>query len=399
MISEELYAIVPDDKETVTERNIESVKAAVLVHLYYEEQVDFYYSYLEKIPCFVDVVIISSKESILEYFVSDRFLKVKKENRGRDISALLVAAKDVVFQYEYICFIHDKKEKMPSTKAYVDLWRKNLWDNMLKSGIYIYNILEMFENDNKIGLLVPLPPHKRDAGRWLYASWGPNYENTKKLADELNIKVDISPELPPYTYSTAFWARTKVLEKLYLKDWKYTDFPNEPMQNDGEINHAIERIMQYLAEDAGCQVKIVLSSSFARHFISLLQGEMIEVWDKLKENFGIMTYQGLNNYHSRVKQVETFCRQCSEVYLYGAGKVGRECLRICQSLDIRPKGIIVTKIENAVDKKIEGVPLVPVCDIEPERNTGIIVSVDDRWRAEIVAELEKRKFYQYLLIE
>ena len=36
MISEELYAIVPDDKETVTERNIESVKAAVLVHLYYE---------------------------------------------------------------------------------------------------------------------------------------------------------------------------------------------------------------------------------------------------------------------------------------------------------------------------------------------------------------------------
>ena len=100
MISEELYAIVPDDKETVTERNIESVKAAVLVHLYYEEQVDFYYSYLEKIPCFVDVVIISSKESILEYFVSDRFLKVKKENRGRDISALLVAAKDFVFQYE-----------------------------------------------------------------------------------------------------------------------------------------------------------------------------------------------------------------------------------------------------------------------------------------------------------
>lgn len=399
MISGELYTIVSDDKQSVTERNIQEVKAAVLVHLYYEEQLDFYRTYLEKIPYFVDVIIISSKETILEHFVSDRFLKIKKENRGRDISALLVAAKDFVFQYEYICFIHDKKEKMPSTKAYVDLWRKNLWDNMLKSGIYIYNILEMFESDSEIGMLVPLPPHKRDAGRWLYASWGPNYQNTKKLAGELNIKADISKELPPFTYSTVFWGRTKILEKLYSKDWQYTDFPNEPMRNDGEINHAIERILQYLAEDAGYHVKIALSSSFARYFISLLHGEMIEVWDKMKDTFGIMTYQGLGQYNSRVKQVEKFSRLCSDIYLYGAGKVGRECLRICQSLDIRPKGIIVTKIEDAVDKEIEGVPLIPTCDVDLERNIGVIVSADSRWRSEIVAELEKRKFYRYLLIE
>lgn len=399
MISEDLYVVISDKQKAVTERNIEGVKAAVLVHLYYEEQLDFYREYLEKIPYFVDIIIISSKDTILDYFTADRFQKIKKENRGRDISALLVAAKDVIFQYEYICFIHDKKEKIPNQKTYVDLWRRNLWDNMLQSEIYIYNVLEMFESDSRIGMVVPLPPHKGDAGRWLYASWGPNYQNTCKLAHDLNITTDIAKESPPFTYSTVFWGRTKILEKLYLKDWKYTDFPDEPMRNDGEINHAIERILQYLAEDAGCQVKIALSSAFAGYFISLLHDEMSGLWNKMGENFGIRTYQGLNNYHSRVKQVEEFSRQCSDIYLYGAGKVGRECLWICQSLDIQPKGIIVTKIEDALDKEIEGVPLISVCDVNLEPNIGIIVSVDNRWQTEIAAELEKRNIYQYLLIE
>lgn len=398
MISEELYAIVSDDKKTVTERRIEDIKAAILVHLYYEEQLDFYWAYLEKIPHYVDIIIISAKDAILEYFASNRFQKVKKENRGRDISALLVAAKDYVFRYDYICFIHDKKEKVQSTKAYVDLWRKNLWDNMLQSDIYIYNILEMFEADKKIGMVVPLPPHRRDAGRWLYASWGPNYQNTRKLADELNIMADISEAAPPFTYSTVFWGRTKILQKLYLKDWQYTDFPDEPMQNDGEINHAIERLLQYLSEDADCQVKIVLSSSFARHFISLLHGEMIELWDKMRETFGIMTYQGLSNYNSRVDRIQKFSRQYSDIYLYGAGKVGRECLRICQSLNIQPRGIIVTKIEDTVDKDIEGIPLLSVYNVELSQDIGVIISTEHRWQAEIAAELEKRKFYQYLLI-
>lgn len=399
MVSGELYAVISDSKKAVTERKIERVKAAVLVHLYYEEQLEFYQAYLDKIPHYVDVIIISSKDTILESFASNRVRKIKKENRGRDISALLVAAKDIVFQYEYICFIHDKREKIPSQKAYVDLWRRNIWDNMLQSDIYIYNVLEMFESDREIGMLVPLPPHKGDVGRWLNASWGPNYQNTQALADELSITADISKESPPFTYSTVFWGRTNVLEKLFLKDWQYADFPDEPMRNDGEINHAIERILQYLAEDAGYQVKIALSSSFAGYFISLLHGEMNELWDGMGEAFGIRTYRGLSNYNSRIKRIERFSKECSGIYLYGAGKVGRECLEICRSLNLLPKGFIVTKIEDMADQEIDGIPVMSVCDVKLEQNAGVIVSTESRWQMEIVGELEKRKFYHYLLVE
>ncbi|MCM1251257.1 MAG: rhamnan synthesis F family protein [Clostridium sp.] len=191
-----MYHIISDNKKTTTELDIEKLKAAVLVHLYYDEQVEFYREYLERIPHFIDIILISSKDTILELFASDRFQKIKKENRGRDISALLVAAKDVLSQYEYICFIHDKKEKSLGTKAFVDVWRKNLWDNMLRSDIYIYNILELFESEKNIGMFVPLPPHKRDIGTWLHASWGSNYQNTRKLAETLGVMADISSAPP-----------------------------------------------------------------------------------------------------------------------------------------------------------------------------------------------------------
>ena len=113
----EIYKIIPDDKKVKTKTTAGIVKAAVLVHLFYEEQVEYSQKYLEKLPDNVDIVIISSKETILDRFQDDRYMKIKKENRGRDISALLIAARSVVFRYKYVCFLHDKKEKNPKDRS------------------------------------------------------------------------------------------------------------------------------------------------------------------------------------------------------------------------------------------------------------------------------------------
>ena len=163
----EEYCIIPDHKTVQTKSNVKTVKAAVLAHLFYEEQVDYCRKYLERIPDSIDVIIFSSKQGILNRFQNDRYIKIRKQNRGRDISALLVAAQKLIFQYKYICFVHDKKEKSPDDREYIDLWRKNMWDNMLQSSAFVYNVLDLFEENSKLGMLVPLPPHMGDKGVWL----------------------------------------------------------------------------------------------------------------------------------------------------------------------------------------------------------------------------------------
>lgn len=396
MISAESYYIISDNKESETAIAIKTLKAVILVNLFYEDQVDFYQTYLEKIPDYIDIFIISSKDIILNMFNDDRYQKRKKENRGRDISALLVTAKDIFFQYDYVCFIHDKKEKEPETKEYVDAWRKNMWDNMLQSSSYIYNILELLASIPSIGMLVPIPPYGRDSGMWLNGSWGNNFGNVKQLAGELDInEATICYESLPITYSTAFWAKSKALLKLFSKNWKYTDFPDEPMRNDGEINHAIERILEYVVKDAGFEVKIALSTSYAAFFISQLNAEIKNLWEQLDRTIGIRYYSGLDCYQFTVDKIRNFARKYDKIYLYGGGKKGKQCLTICRLIGIKPKGFIITNPEGI--NEVEGLPVLSSLDVELDESVGIIISVGIAFQQEVEEELKKRGFGEYVI--
>lgn len=393
----EEYCIISDHKTVQTKRNVKMVKAAVLAHLFYEEQVDYCRKYLERVPDSIDVVIFSSKQGILNRFRNDRYIKIGKENRGRDISALLVAARKLMFKYKYICFIHDKKEKSPDDREYIELWRKNMWDNMLQSSAFVYNVIDLFEENSKLGMLVPLPPHMGDKGVWLRGGWGNTFQQIRNLADEIGIESNICYEYPPFTYSTVFWARASVLERLFLKDWKYTDFPEEPMRDYGEVNHAVERILQYVVEDAGYETKIVLSSTFASGFIQQLKEEMSRLWSQLETVFGITQYSEIDQYSLRIKKVKQLKKKYTNIYLYGAGKAARDCLKMCFMLDIKPEGILVTDMGNT-HEFVEGIQVLPIAKFTPAEGSGIMITVYKKeYQDEMKKELKKRGFHEYMV--
>ena len=77
----EEYCIIPDHKTVQTKSNVKTVKAAVLAHLFYEEQVDYCRKYLERIPDSIDVIIFSSKQGILNRFQNDRYIKIRKQRQ------------------------------------------------------------------------------------------------------------------------------------------------------------------------------------------------------------------------------------------------------------------------------------------------------------------------------
>lgn len=391
-----LYTIISDEKENISHIINAGITAAVIIFLYYDEQVHEYNWYIQNIPEGIDIYIISPKESILQEFRSSRYIKVKKENRGRDISALLVCAEPFIFKYDYVCFIHDKKEKCCNDEDYIKLWKRNLWSNMLESKHYITNILESFQNDKALGMYVPLPPHKGDKGAWINGTWGKNYSNTHKLADLLNLHVNISEDEPPIALSTVFWARTCALKKLYGIKWKYKDFPDEPIRDDGEINHAIERIFQYVVQDAGYEVKVAISSSFAAEFFQQLQGELSYLWTSLNDNLGIRDYSDIKNYKERLEKIRDFKRINNQIYIYGAGRRCQDCLKICKVLNINPQGIVVSDGNGNIEN-VEGIPVITVEKFEQSPSRGIIVAVVEKYQEEIIATLEKNKINNYIL--
>ena len=126
-----------------------------------------------------------------------------------------------------------------------------LWRNTLGSREYIYNVLNLFETNPRLGLAVPPSPAHGQYTWVLGNGWSGNFTIVRDLARRLSLTVSIQEEDFPIASGSAFWCRKKALELLWNYPWKYDDFPEEPMAPDHEISHAIERIFPFVAQQAG----------------------------------------------------------------------------------------------------------------------------------------------------
>ncbi|MEA5040628.1 MAG: rhamnan synthesis F family protein, partial [Clostridiaceae bacterium] len=108
--------------------------------------------------------------------------------------------------------------------------------------------------------------------------WTICYDRTVSVAKQLGLHVDICPDKGIICTNSMFWARTKALDPLLRYEWKYEDFEGEPTPVDGALRHVIERILQFVAQDAGYYTGIVMTPEYAAiqtsAFFHLVQREM-----------------------------------------------------------------------------------------------------------------------------
>lgn len=267
----QLNYILPDAFSNPIDDIVNHKKIALVMHLHFPDLLDESFKYASSMPEEADIYITTGSEkmktAIQEAFKDIKCHKLEVlliQNRGRDVSALLVACKHVIPQYDYVCFTHDKKvaQLEPLTKGAG--WSYKCYENVLKNKHYVNNILDLFEKNPRLGLLTPPPPNHADYFHVLGKEWSGNVKGTKKLAKKLNLNVPIHKSMPPIApLGSIFWFRPIALKKLFDFDWQYEDFPEEPLKENGTISHAIERIHPFVAQDAGYYPAWALSTSFA----------------------------------------------------------------------------------------------------------------------------------------
>lgn len=380
-------------------------KSAVIIHLYYFDLLKGYLDYIDNIPEEIDVIVTSSENAILKelrerYAENKRISMIKKENRGRDISALLVACKDILSDYEYICFVHDKKPNRDYLEQDVENWNYNLWENMLSSSQYIRNVINYFEDNPDCGLLLPPEPFGEHLDAWQGFSWGNDhdYELTCELAQRLGINADIDWRYPSISIGSSFWVRVSAVTKLFKINWKYEDFVDEPMPLDGTISHAIERIIPYIVQDAGYLSKTVMTIEFSSimmsfaHYYAYLSASILNYYMCI---WGAKIGK-LEEYKGFIDDCLTLFKRYSKVYLFGAGHGGVECLNFCRSNSLFPTGFVVSNVSES--KEQNGLPIYRFDEIERGNNIGIIVSLlDEDMIREVTEMLDIAGFKDYIV--
>lgn len=262
-----LYYILPSK---YLNKNKLDCQAAVIMHIYYLDIIDESLKYALNIPEEIDIYITTPHKDKIEIMKSV-FKDIKNktefrviENRGRDVSSLLTGCADIISKYDYVCFYHDKKVGYVKPLSIGRSFAYKTAESALHNKIYIINILNLFENNDKLGMLTNTPPHGSIYYDTYGSEWGDNFENTKALAKKLNLNVPFDKTKPPVApLGTVFWFRTKAMKKLFDYNWKYEDFPKEPNGNDGTLLHAIERIYPYVVQDAGYYPAYVMPDTLA----------------------------------------------------------------------------------------------------------------------------------------
>ena len=253
-------------------------KIALVMHLYFEDLVGYCYKFALSMPQNSDVYITTDSDEkvqkIKEVFSEgpwNHFEVIKIENRGRDVSALLVGVSEKITDYDYVCFVHDKKVSQLDYGIKGAAFSDRCFRNLLGTKQMVQNIIELFEREPRLGMLFPPPPNHADYYPTLGNEWGPNYQCTAELYKKLELKCPISVHKEPRApFGTMFWFRPRALQKLLTFEWKYEDFPKEPNDIDGTLLHAIERIYPFVAQDAGYYSAWGLADEYARTEINNL---------------------------------------------------------------------------------------------------------------------------------
>lgn len=274
-------------------------KILLVIHIHFIDLITYCFRYASSMPEYADVYITTNsqnkKELIEQGFglLKCNSLKVVViENRGRDVSALLVATKKIINNYDYVCFVHDKKTLQVQPHSMGESFAYKCFDNTLCSPEFVLNVISTFDENPRLGLLTPPPPNNGSFFPTIGFEWGPNFEITKNLAVKLGLKVNMQESLEPVApLGTMFWFKPEALNALFAADWDYEDFPEEPNGYDGTLLHAIERIYPYVVQHEGFYPAWLFSDNFAKIEITNLHYMLREM-----TIIGMNKY-GFNNFH------------------------------------------------------------------------------------------------------
>ncbi|KAF5051441.1 Rhamnan synthesis protein F [anaerobic digester metagenome] len=247
-------------------------RIAVILHIYYEDQVeiiaDYCKNFTEKTDFYITTTNEETEAAIIEAFDA-RKLQYEcqiRPNVGVAMSTLWITYADITTsgKYEYICYFHDKKSPYSQFAVQGEQFATLCYENLFGSPAVVKNIINLLEENPRMGVVgAPMVYHSE---YYMVASrsWPGNYPNTVDLAKTLDINADINPnKYPVAPYGDMMWFRADALKKAIGHGFTYDDFDIK-YKPDFTILHAIERIYGLAAQDSGYYYAEVINSDWAR---------------------------------------------------------------------------------------------------------------------------------------
>ncbi len=272
---EELTIIDHDEIKRKSEKL--TSRAAMVCHVYYSEFIHEVLKHFRLMPANSTLLVSVASEDGAKYVenaikakkVANYKIKVVEKNQGRDMSSLFITFREEFLGEDIDVALRLHSKKSPQVAPHIsNSFREHLLENLIKNRAFVQRIVRLFEQNPKIGLV--LPPTIHIGFGTLGHSWFTNRIGVSKTAERLGLKVKLDDHTPVAPYGTMFWFRPKALLPMFAERWRWDEFNPEPNHVDGGLAHIMERLIGYVAQSEGFRVLHVANRRQAeRNYVKL----------------------------------------------------------------------------------------------------------------------------------
>ncbi|MDR7135203.1 FMN phosphatase YigB (HAD superfamily) [Lysobacter niastensis] len=222
-----------------------TLKTGVMAHVFYPDLIEEFAEYLQHIPV-PFVLMVSVMDQDARDKAEARFSRLSQvsalhirivPNRGRDIAPMLVTFRDEILALDLVCHIHTKKSLYTGNEQ--ENWRRYLLQSLLGTPSRVGWIIGLFQAMPELGMVYP--ESFRSVSLAAH-TWLSNAERAREIGDRLGIAINPSEYLD-FAAGSMFWARVDGIRPLFELGLTLSSFPEEAGQNDGTLQHAIERML------------------------------------------------------------------------------------------------------------------------------------------------------------
>jgi len=242
-----------------------NLKSALHVHLHYVEDLE---DILTRIQCskntpdlFFSVTSEAAFKTVEEKTQPLNRFKTKIAlfpNAGRNIGPLLTGYAEDLSRYDLIGHIHSKKSPHLDDRGFLDSWKGFLFNNIIGGEVPMIDfIINEFSANPSTGIIFPDDP--------IVYGWGNNRYLAEKLLHQMNITDPaLSQDYILFPVGMMFWARREALQPLFDLKLSWNDYPKEPIDTDGTILHAIERVLGIVSSAQGYDSVVTTENFYER---------------------------------------------------------------------------------------------------------------------------------------
>lgn len=235
-------------------------KLAVFLHFYYQDLLPEFLQYLSNFEPETDIYVnIPSSKSALEIDEIQSRIKnihpnavfMVTNNIGRDTGGFLrmiYAAIDSGKEYDFVCFLHTKKNVQGSWSlnrppSHGHTWRRRLCHTIVGSRENIETVVDMMRLNPTIGMV--------GSEQHIVSYVGRNRKNVDEFVNVLGID---PKKAGPFIAGTIFWVRWAIYKKVFASKGIDPDKLGSTDVFDGQPYHALERVFGYTVTSEGYRI-------------------------------------------------------------------------------------------------------------------------------------------------